>query len=1079
VKNNQRRYGWLIAGLIVLAILILAGCGPGEEAPTETPVTEPAETGTPAAPTQAPPDGPPRQEAPILMQLSTEDGTLPLPGSALEQTASQVFDIDGDGVMDIVLGSREGEPSVVWFRPVEDGWERYVIDGEALAIEAGGAYHDIDGDGDLDLVFGGDFSSTRIWWWENPAPDFDPNTPWTRRFIKRGDDRQHHDLLFADTDHDGDAEFIFWNQYDDKLMLAEIPADPLDADTWLYTPIFEGTGEGLDFADIDGDGLGDLLAGGYWFKYNGLDYDAHAVDISQDQTRIAAGDLLIGGLPEIVIVPGDGVGPAYWYTCDGDPTEQSCWQATPLLDVDVDHGHSLQIVDFNLDGYLDIFLAEMRLNGGNDDAGMWLFLGDGEGGFTRIDMAIGIGNHESRVADLDGDGDYDILGKPFNWDTPRLDIWLTEGFVDGYEPPPIPPTDTPAEVPDTDATPADEPDPTDEPDPPGDSTLDQWGRVVVDADRPWRAVFVQPADLNGDGWADIATGGYWYANPGDSGGAWTRQTFGDPLNNLAILHDFDGDGDLDALGTTGKVESAVLVWASNDGSGAFTVYDNVPEARGDFLQGVAIVPLADEVTGVALSWHNGGSGVQMLRVPADPTAEPWDWATISDDSQYEALSLGDIDGDGDPDLLLGTRWLRNEGDGWTAFTLFEPEGEPDRNRLADLNGDGQLDAVVGYEAVNERGVLGWYTPGDDPTALWTETVIDRIVGPMSVDVADMDGDGDLDVVVGEHNLSRPEAATAYVYENADGAGTDWIKHEVYTGDEHHDGTQVADMNNDGLLDIVSIGWENPAVVVYLQGEEASAPDATAAPAPTAVPADTDTPAPTDEPTSEPVEVTVGVQVAYTFDEGSGTTVIDAGGLHGLDLTISDPDAVTWGDGFLSIRESAVIQSAGPATGLNAAIQATGEVTIAAWLQPANVTQDGPARIVSLSRDSSNRNLTLAQGLWDDQPADVFNVRLRTTETDSNGLPDVRTGSGTATTDLTHVVYTRDQAGAVRIYINGAEAVSATVGGDLSGWSAAYPLVLANESSGDRPWLGDLYAMTVRNDALSADAVAALYEAGAE
>lgn len=70
--------------------------------------------------------------------------------------------------------------------------------------------------------------------------------------------------------------------------------------------------------------------------------------------------------------------------------------------------------------------SEMRLQGGNPDAMNMLLLGDGQGHFTREMISQGIANHESKFADLDGDGDFDILGKPYGWDVPRLDIWLNE-----------------------------------------------------------------------------------------------------------------------------------------------------------------------------------------------------------------------------------------------------------------------------------------------------------------------------------------------------------------------------------------------------------------------------------------------------------------------------------------------------------------------------------------------------------------------------------------------------------------------------------------------------------------------------
>ncbi len=53
------------------------------------------------------------------------------------------------------------------------------------------------------------------------------------------------------------------------------------------------------------------------------------------------------------------------------------------------------------------------------------------------------------------------------------------------------------------------------------------------------------------------------------------------------------------------------------------------------------------------------------------------------------------------------------------------------------------------------------------------------------------------------------------------------------------------------------------------------------------------------------------------------------------------------------------------------------------------------------------------------------MRLRTTTTDDNGVPETQTPVGSLTTDLTHVVYTRDGTGAVTIYLDGAKKIHKT------------------------------------------------------
>ena len=121
---------------------------------------------------------------------------------------------------------------------------------------------------------------------------------------------------------------------------------------------------------------------------------------------------------------------------------------------------------------------------------------------------------------------------------------------------------------------------------------------------------------------------------------------------------------------------------------------------------------------------------------------------------------------------------------------------------------------MGYEAIGIPGVLAWYEQEDSATSLWKEHIIsDTVIGPMSLDARDMDRDGDLDVIVGEHTPNK-SSARIYVYENLSGLGDVWKVHVVHTGDEHHDGAQAIDMDQDGDLDILSIGWFTKEVYLY-------------------------------------------------------------------------------------------------------------------------------------------------------------------------------------------------------------------------------------------------------------------------
>jgi hypothetical protein len=369
--------------------------------------------------------------------ISSKTGAIEVPNAGKQQTSAAVADFDNDGINDFCISERTTAPGMVWYRRTPSGWKRYVVEPSVCYIEAGTTACNVDNDGDLDIIAGGEGKTNQVWWWENPYPDLEKSS-WNRYVIRNSGGNKIHDQMVGDFDVDSKPDLVFWAQGDQTLYFTRIPANPKVTAEWKLIAVYKyfpdsqmeqhGTypawkrtneHEGLAKDDIDGDGLQDITGGGLWFKYLGNDrFSYNIVDGAYTFSRSATGQLIKGGRPEIVLVVGDGWAPMYMYEY-----QKNTWVKKEIVPK-VSNGHTLAIIDFDSDGNQDIWYAEMTLEG-NTKAVNRIMFGDGKGNFRR-DMIIseGIDLHDSEIIDLDGDGDLDILGKPYDGDAPRLDIWL-------------------------------------------------------------------------------------------------------------------------------------------------------------------------------------------------------------------------------------------------------------------------------------------------------------------------------------------------------------------------------------------------------------------------------------------------------------------------------------------------------------------------------------------------------------------------------------------------------------------------------------------------------------------------------
>ncbi len=214
---------------------------------------------------------------------------------------------------------------------------------------------------------------------------------------------------------------------------------------------------------------------------------------------------------------------------------------------------------------------------------------------------------------------------------------------------------------------------------------------------------------------------------------------------------------------------------------------------------------------------------------------------------------------------------------------------------------------------------------------------------------------------------------------------------------------------------------------------------------------------------------------YEFKTGSGNIAYDTSGVDPA-INLNFSGNVSWVEGWgvqFGSGGGKAQGTTGDSSKLTQLIQATGEYSVEAWVVPANVTQEGPARIISYSAGEDVRNFTLGQTMY------RYDFLHRSSTTDGNGEPAHITADEDLQASEQHVVITFDPTNGRRIYVNGVftDDVDETTPGTLNDWDDSYALVLGSEASGAYPWEGKVRLLAVHNRALTESQIQQNFTAG--
>lgn len=582
----------------------------------------------------------------------------------------ELADLDSDDDLDLIYGGNGNE--IGWFENDGTGVFAYhVLTNSAIGVEDV-VVSDVDGDGDMDLATSYLLPATpgyAVIWLEN-----DGSQAFTVHTVADSLANKANPVVAIDLDGDEDVDFVSASRYLDGVLLWH----ENDGNENFTTRVIDAnaqTGLKLVIEDLDDDGDLDIVAMSTHF------------------------DLL------------------YWYENDGAesftrhklPTQFNGLVGLAVLDIDQDE--KLDIATSSGDDY--VLTQYRQLPGGQ---------------FEMEIFGAAVGLLGATTADLDGDGDVDIVGA-----LNQANYTIANGLV--------------------------------------------WQENVGEG--RFRTWFIEVSlnylqqcwvvDMEGDGDQDILVHSssdaiYWFENNGLE--QFTRRVITTSAVRVAELNpiDYDGDGDLDIVTGGGSTARTISLYRNNGSQGFAkqTLLNNVPYAihvaAGDMDRDGDVDFLASGGSGTGLGWYENLGGF---------------FAVHTIDSQVnfaENVLLADIDSDGDLDALTTSSYSREillyENDGAQNFVrrIVTDQAEiAARLEVYDLDGDGDLDILSLETGLGNFPTflsnVAWYE-NEGGANFTRHLIVEGWAAVSSATAGDLDGDGDLDLVIADPIYRR-----TYWYEN--------------------------------------------------------------------------------------------------------------------------------------------------------------------------------------------------------------------------------------------------------------------------------------------------------------------------